>query len=538
MKVFINILICSFIGLAFGDSNIIIDTKLGRVLGTKTDTNQRYIGIPYAQPPTGNLRWKDPVPAKPWAPETYVAIPYQPGCPQKGCSDMNPAFVCPTKVLEDCLCLNIYTPLHANGSTPNIPVLVYLHGGNFVHMSASAELFDGSVLSANGDIIVVTLDYRLGALGFLVTATSNTADGAKGNYGILDQRLALKWVKDNIQSFGGDPNKITLSGQSAGAQSTVIHMMAPESSQYFRSVILESSPFAIPYKTRVEALYLADLLADGLSCPRGNLTCMASKTADEIATVQHTIRSRPTSVKLLDFFEPLGPFVDGEVVPYQPLEAMNRGILKDVPILIGTTSEETRIYIYEAWKKNLTIPMYSAALLATFGPRNIARVLEMYPPVHIKDTREDLQHASTDFIFSCSTRNFSRTALHLNKNGVFNYVFDHAFSFDGWGPNFTCCKGHVCHGSDIPYMFQPHIQNITLNADEKVMADALGQYWSNFVKSGNPNDGGSTPPILKWPGYGNNTNFSALHFSTPRNYIVENVKQELCDFWDVVGYKA
>ncbi|XP_033754746.1 crystal protein-like [Pecten maximus] len=537
MKICITVVML-IIGVTSGDTDVVIQTKQGKLTGVKTESNLKFLGIPYAEPPTGKLRWVDPVVRSPWTPAVYDATKLKPGCPQKGCFDMNPAFVCPTEVSEDCLYLNVFAPVTANSSSPNIPVLVYIHGGNFVHMSSNAVLFDGSVLSANGEIIVVTLDYRLGALGFLVTAPSNTAPGAKGNYGILDQRMALKWVKDNIRDFGGDPDKVTLSGQSAGAQSAVIHMMTPQSSQYFRNVIIESSPFSIPYKTRIEALYLGDLLADGLGCPRGDISCMASKSADDIATVQHTIRTDPTSIKLLDFFEPLGPFVDGDVVPYQPLEAMNRGILKDIPILIGTTSEETRIYIYEAWKKNMTVPLYSAALLGTFGPSNIAGVLKMYPPVHVKDERDDLQHASTDFIFSCSKRNFSRIAIEQNKNDVFNYVFDHAFSFDGWGPNFTCCKNHVCHGSEIPYMFQPALKNMTLNADEKIMADALGKYWSNFVKSGNPNKGGASPPAIQWPNYNNATNFSALQFSTPRNYIVVNVKQELCDFWDTVGYSA
>ncbi|XP_060073110.1 crystal protein-like [Ylistrum balloti] len=536
MKIHLAVLMF-VIGVSSSDTNVVIQTRLGKLKGVKTDTNLKFLGIPYAESPTGKLRWADPVARSPWSPSVYDATKTKPGCPQKGCFDMNPAFVCPTEVSEDCLYLNVFAPVTANSSSSKYPVLVYLHGGNFVHMSSNAVLFDGSVLAAKGEIIVVTLDYRLGSLGFLVTATSNMAPGARGNYGILDQRLALKWVKDNIRDFGGDPNQVTLSGQSAGAQSAVIHMMTQDSSQYFRSVILESSPFSIPYKTRVEALYLGDLLADGLGCPRGDVNCMANKSADDIATVQHNIRKDPTSIKLLDFFEPLGPFVDGVVVPYQPLEAMNRGIIADIPILIGTTSEETRIYVYEAWTKNLTVPMYSAALLGTFGPNHITKVLEMYPPVHIKDEREDLQHASTDFIFSCSKRNFSRVALNQNKNVVFNYVFDHAFSFDGWGPNFTCCKGHVCHGSEIPYMFQPVFKNMTLDADEKVMADSLAKYWSNFVKTGNPNKGG-TSPILQWPEYNNVTNFSALQFSTPRNYIVVNVKQELCDFWDTVGYKA
>lgn len=313
-------------------------------------------------------------------------------------------------------------------------------------------------------------------------------------------------------------------------------MMTPDSTKYFRNVIIESSPFPIPYKTRIEALYLGDLLADGLGCGRGDLDCMAAKSADEIATVQHNIRTKPTSIKLLDFFEPLGPFVDGLTVPHQPLHSMNRGIIPNMPILLGTTTEETRIYVFDAWQKNLTIPVYAAALIATFGPKHAPGILARYPPIHPRDERDDLQHASTDFIFTCSTRNFSRVSIdHQNKN-IFNYVFDHAFSFDGWGPNFTFCKNHVCHGSEIPYVFQSPVANMTLNAQEKVMADELGEYWSNFVKSGDPNVG--IKQWLEWPQYSAATNFMSLRFATPSNGILNNVKKDLCDFWDIVGYEA
>lgn len=140
--------------------------------------------------------------------------------------------------------------------------MVYIHGGNFVHMSADSELFDAEELAYKGQVIVVTLDYRLGALGFLLTQDRR----ATSNYGILDQRQALKWVRENIKAFGGNPEMVTLFGQSAGAQSTVVHLMTKESGQYFQRAIIESAPLSIPFKTEEEMIFISNMLFDQLNC--------------------------------------------------------------------------------------------------------------------------------------------------------------------------------------------------------------------------------------------------------------------------------
>ena len=193
-----------------------------------------YRGIPYAQPPVGALRWAAPQPLPAWT-SPRSATAFGAICPQDGTA---------TGDSEDCLFLNVWTPQAAVQRGKRLPVMVFFHGGAFVYGAGSLPAYDGSYLAASGNVVVVTLNYRLGALGFL----SVPELGLTGNYGILDQRLALRWVARNIRAFGGDPDKVTLFGQSAGAMSVGLHLFSiPDGRKLFRAAIMESNPLALPY---------------------------------------------------------------------------------------------------------------------------------------------------------------------------------------------------------------------------------------------------------------------------------------------------
>lgn len=441
---------------------------------------------------------------------------------------MNPVLVCPKQTAEDCLYLYIWTPLSANATT-SFPVMVYIHGGNFVHMSADSELFDAEELAYKGQVIVVTLDYRLGALGFLLTQDRR----ATSNYGILDQRQALKWVRENIKAFGGNPEMVTLFGQSAGAQSTVVHLMTKESGQYFQRAIIESAPLSIPFKTEEEMIFISNMLFDQLNCSPKDLDCLNKFSADDIAEAQLKIRQYPSSIKLLEFFEPWVPYVDGVVVPSQPLDAFRKGIVMNKPLLMGSLTEETRVFIYEAYNQSLSALEYSLALTLTF-PKKPLDVLQTYPPTVAPDQRDGLQIPATDFIFTCSTRNFTRNVLKQNGGRVWTYVYDHAFSFPGWG-RFSFCEGHVCHGSEIPFVFQSaKIGNFTMTPDELKLSNSLITYWSNFAKTGDPNRG--APVTLQWPAFKSDSLWPQMFFATPKNSVKSSYRKEFCDFWDSLGY--
>lgn len=400
-------------------------------------------------------------------------------------------------------------------------------------MSASSPIFKGDYFAAKGQVVLVTLDYRLGAFGFLFTGFKG--NDAKGNYGILDQRLALQWVQQNIQNFGGDPTKVTLFGQSAGAQSTIIHMISPKSEGLFRNVIIESAPFDIPLKSPVEALYLASIIKNLLNCTDEStyMTCLRSKTADEVAEAQLKSRAKPTSLKLLEFFEPLGPLVDGDVVPMEPVDAIQNNKVLNIPIMVGSLTEEARIFVYLAWGKPLTVAEFIAVMFATY-PNHLNQLLKMYPPVGLTDTRDLLTRVGTDFIFTCVARNMSRN-LMMHKSDVFRYVFNHTFSFQGWG-NFSFCEGHVCHGEEIAYVFHSANQpGFNFDQEEEVLSNQMISYWTNFAYTSDPNKGPNSVDVI-WPAYDGAS--ESMIIQTPKFEPRKDFLKNYCDFWDSIGYKA
>lgn len=309
-------------------------------------------------------------------------------------------------------------------------------------------------------------------------------------------------------------------------------MMSTEN--LFRNVIIESSPFDIPFKTPFEALYLAETVMQLLNCTETDyMPCLRSKTSDEIADAQLKSRTKPTSLKILEFFEPLGPFVDGKVVPEELIDAISSGKIRKVPIMIGTVSEEARIYVYETWGKPLSTAEFIAIGFATY-PKHLKEILAIYPPGNSTDNRDLLTKLGTDFIFTCATRNMSRHFVEQGKN-VFRYVFDHAFSFDGWG-NFSYCEGHVCHGEEIVYVFHTADQSgFNFNSDEETLSEQLIYYWTNFAYTSDPNKG---PHAVRtqWPQYSNQDQI--LKIQTPESKAEVNYMKEFCDFWDSIGYKA
>ncbi|MEQ2225961.1 hypothetical protein ILYODFUR_022901 [Ilyodon furcidens] len=229
----------------------VVFTKNGQIKGVTVDKAHIFYGVPYADPPVGAYRWKPPRPVSPWSGVYDASFP-RAACMQV-CSGSSSA-ECPKKVSEDCLFLNIFIPLDLNFTSPlwrPLPVMVWIHGGDFIAGSASKPMYDGRFLSNFTHTVVVNLEYRLGAFGFLVSGTDPLST-ATGNYGILDQQAALLWVQQNIAVFGGDPSKVTIFGESAGAQSVSLHLMIQSSKSLFKQAVLQSLPFSIPLKTRWE----------------------------------------------------------------------------------------------------------------------------------------------------------------------------------------------------------------------------------------------------------------------------------------------
>lgn len=517
------------------DDTPVVQTKYGAIQGYAEFSSFVYLGIPYASPPVNELRWKNPIDAKSWSPNILNASIFQPACPQQHTCD--PPGICPPSYGEDCLYLNVYVPKTVKTGEKKA-VMVFIHGGNFQHYGASSPLFNSTFFASIGDVIVVTINYRLGALGFLVTGLE--PDQIQGNFGIMDQKLAIKWVHQNIQAFGGDNDKITIFGQSAGAQSVAIHMMSADMQPYFRNGIIMSVPVSIPFRNFEDLMAIYVYFSDFLNCPARDIGCLRNKSIDEIVDAQMRAEQEVSSFKLLQFYEPWVPWLDGKIIKGELLEIekwIGNESFPLKPIILGSMTEECVNYIFAAWGKPVPTKEYIAVITAALK-EYAPLLLTKYPPEkNTTDQRNLMSVFATRWVFSCSSRQFFETYITNSKSGEndnYMYVFDFPFDFPGWG-NDTYCIGHTCHGGDMPYTFDIPDANFT-DVGHQIAIQHI-QYWSNFAKNQSPNSNEtlSGDSLLYWPKY-DTINRNNLRFKAPQNIIEAKYLEKECDFLDSIGY--
>jgi para-nitrobenzyl esterase len=459
-------------GLAQG----VVRTRAGLVRGLVGPNYQLFQGIPYAAPPVGPLRWQLPVPAPAW-PGMFDAS--KPGlrCVQDTTND--PDFG--RRVGEDCLNLNVWSPARAAGR----PVMVWIHGGAFVN--GSADLYDASQLATKGDIVVVTINYRLGALGFLAHPALGPA-GQVGNYGLADQQAALHWVRDNIAGFGGDPAKVTIAGESAGGMSVCDHLVAPGSQGLFRAAIIESGP--------------CQAQADLATAQRASLVYAKAVGCPDPVTAADCLRRLPPA-RLAEppWFYHIGndaltgPVIGSPVLPTDPVAAIGSGAAAKVPVLIGTNRDEFTLFTaiqYLRRGRAQTAPDYQAELTDTFGAEGRA-VGEHYPPQKFGGSVPLAYSAAvTDGVFACLA---SRLADALAGGApVYAYEFN-----DPNAPAPAPLKTvpfpvGASHSLELRYLFDVGGAP-PLNPAQQRLSDQMIGYWSQFVSTGVPGVKGA--PI--WP---------------------------------------
>ncbi|XP_037552050.1 crystal protein, partial [Nematolebias whitei] len=313
---------------------------------------------------------------------------------------------------EDCLYLNIFVPLDVNLTSPRgrpLPIMVWIHGGDFVAGSASKPLSDERFISNFTNTVVVNLQYRLGAFGFLVSG-EDPHSSAAGNYGILDQQAALLWVQQNIAAFGGDPSKVTIFGESAGAQSVGLHLMIQSSEPLFKQAVLQSLPFSIPLKTRYDALQLGKDFAEQTNCSVSDFICLMSLSPQTILAAQ--LKTSSTIVnpfKFLEVFETWGPNIDGELIREQAISAFQDGHWqKEKTVLLGTTSEEGVLFVYGVFNKPVSVVECTVYIAAIFKQHTL-QILRKYLPLYKEaDRRNMLNQIVTDYVFLCPSRRSAR----------------------------------------------------------------------------------------------------------------------------------
>ncbi|MFO1417970.1 MAG: carboxylesterase family protein [Methylotetracoccus sp.] len=459
-------------------------------------------------------------------------------------------------VSEDCLFLNVWTPVQA--STSPLPVLVFIHGGGFQEGASSQAVFMGTRLAAIGQAVIVTINYRLGALGFLTGGTG--PNQITPNLGLADQRLAIQWVHDNASAFGGDPSRITLFGESAGAMSIGIHLTAPAVQGLFNSAIMESNPYGLPYKTADQANAVrtlfnnSDAVTGGCTSPAappGSLACLKSLTWQQIVAAQGQITFASQLPAMQGQFSALltwNPQVDGNLVPVQPNEA----VIKK-PVIAGTNLNEGALFI------TLPLPLqpggpgkpggYWFYLTRLFGEDTAADIIKLprYAP-NPTDNRPELARIVTDYLFTCATRHVMSSATNRN----FAYLFSHRPSFAVWPgsaiplpcqPVADGGQGQVCHSFEMPYVFRNPIAvdaaatpngkvppGTNFTAAERPLINSITQYWTSFAANGRPSDSSPTTPA--WPQFTKNGTRQVLNL-TPGQTQDNGAN---CGFWDTVGY--
>lgn len=455
----------------------------GRLRGAVDDGVLVFRGVPYAAPPVGAARWRPPAPVEPWD-GVRDATSFAPVAPQ------NPSpLMRPEPWDEACLALNVWTP----DLTGSLPVMVWIHGGGFTTGSGSSPLYRGAALARRG-AVVVTLNYRLGALGFLhLAGVGGERWAGAGNVGLLDQVAALDWVAEHVGAFGGDPERITVFGESAGAMSIGALLAVPAATRRFRRAILQSGAQAHVHEAD-EATDVARRVLDALGVDPSRADDLLAVPADRLLDAQARVAAEVGGSGLA--FQPV---VDGHVLARHPADAVASGAAAGVDLLVGTTLEETRLWTAMAGEgPELAEDHLIARLDRALGDAGIdvAAALEVYRARLGGGSAADVATAlSTDQVFRApAARLLERQGAHAR---VWSYLFTQASTAHG---------GFLgsCHALELPFVFDtldaPGMGGFVGDRTDEVRALAarMADAWVAFARDGDP----STPGLGAWPPYG------------------------------------
>lgn len=462
----------------------LVQTETGVVRGEVTAGYRRFRAVPFAAAPVGGLRWQPPRPATGW---TGVRDATRPGprCPQL------PVGASAVQGSEDCLYLDVATPPAGRGPRP---VMVWVHGGSFTQGSGVG--YDAARLAADGDVVVVTVNYRLGALGFL----GYPGLGSSAGFGLLDQRAALSWVARNAAAFGGDPRNVTYFGQSAGSLSGCAHLATPAAAGLFHKVILQSGACTTPGLSTAAARATglpgpATAAGSSIWAPLADSEATGRKLAEQAgcrdqATALACLRTKPVA----DLFTAgkglvWGPAYGTPVLPVSPDQALRQGRFPRLPTVVGHTRDEARLLVALTLKRPLTTLEYVVVLGQAFGI-NAGKVNSQYPASRYPSPTIAWATVLTDRFWSCATHT-DRQALAATAP-VFGYEFadpapPRLYPFPDW------LEPGAYHGSELVYLFGPDAAGLT--PPQRQLSAAMLRYWARFATTGDPNTGG----LPAWP---------------------------------------
>ena len=452
-----------------------VETQEGLVKGVKVLGVNEYLGIPYAAPPVGDLRWTPPRRHTRWHGVLETTQPGSP-CAQPGFGS------------EDCLFLNVYTPeLRVNHEKVDdrearrLPVMVWIHGGSLV--TGSGDIYDPSPLVMKGRVIVVTINYRLGVLGFFAHPALVAEGDLNANYGLMDQQFALRWVKRNIASFGGDPKRVTIFGESAGGLSVYSNLASPTAAGLFQRAIAESGAYTSFQDYQQGIVSLSEAEASGVDFA-ASVGCV-SQTA-------HCLRM--TSVNALIGAEPglVNPVVDGVVLTQPPGAAFASGQFNRVPVITGTNHDEYRLFVaiaYDYAGQSLTDSQYPTVIGDVFCQASplAAAVLVSYPLSNYPGPAAPQALAAwfTDLSFSCPARNAAQSLSSYVPTYAYEFNDENAPLSFGLPPASFPLGSY--HAAEIQYLVNIFGAPAPFTSDQQRLSDTMIAYWAQFAATGNPN---------------------------------------------------
>lgn len=473
-----------------------VRTAAGDLVGTATAAGTAFLGVPFAAPPVGDLRWRAPQPVVPWS-GVRTAQAAGPTCMQD--PRIPPAGVGHNS--EDCLYLNVHVPAQASTARP-LPVMVWIHGGAFINGAGSQ--YDGTVLAREAKAVVVTVNYRLGIFGSLAL-DALAAEAKAGNYALQDQQAALRWVQRNIAAFAGDASRVTIFGESAGGTSVCNQLISPAAKGLFQRAIIQSGTCPSVQPTRAQAVAVGNAYADKLGCVAGagQLACLRGKSALQ-ALVASPVIDAADPASLGQF----SPHIDGVVLPEAPRAAIRAGRFHKVPVLLGNNADEGTLFIALAFELQRGTPMteaeFQAMVKGNAGDSGIAAlassiVLDAYRPSRYGSPNLSAAALLGDSLFACPTQFLARAlsdhvptyAYEFQEKNAPAFVDD---PFMPWG---------AFHAAELPFVFGTRIVTTPPSPDpaevatpaQQALSKAMMAYWGQFAATGQPNAAGQKA----WP---------------------------------------
>jgi len=484
----------------------IVTTADGRLRGQVAGTIDEFLGVPYAAPPVGRLRWGPPQPAAHWA-GVRAATQFGPHCPQYG-SKFGIG-----SMSENCLFLNVYAPAGSSLAGRALPVLVWIHGGDLT--AGESDDYNPAGLVRDGTV-VVTVNYRLGALGFLAhPALAARPGGPAGDYGLMDQQAALRWVQRDIRGFGGDPGNVTIAGESAGGLSVLAQLVSPAARGLFAKAIVESGAYSLLLPSLSAAESSGEAFAAKAGCAGQTAACLRGLPVTTILNNQGAV----------------GMNVDGAVLPQSIGTALASGDFTHVPVINGTNHDEWRLFI--AIFRPLTGPVTAAnyqsmiASTVSVSPAEAAVVATHYPLSSFASPDEALGAVGTDAIFACPALTIDQELARFAP--TFAYEFNDAHAPERFLPPISGFSYGAAHASEIQYLFQLNVTTYPglFTSGQQQLAASMQRYWTTFARLGVA----SAPGQPAWPRFPGGTQ-RMISLSPPTARVETGFAAEhQCAFW-------